>query len=69
VTEIVVFEKGGIPRNCNNCAHRSLGKCMKSGSYCETQRKYPGAACNIDFSGWEPRASIFKRIWFSIFGY
>lgn len=53
-------------KNCTNCAHRigsfRWGKCMKTGYYIETQRKHPFGGCDVDFSGWEPRQSIFVRI-------
>lgn len=53
-------------KNCKNCANASgsimFGKCYKSGYYIETQRKFPNIVCNKDFSGWQPKPSIFTRI-------
>lgn len=45
-------------RTCKNCGHRvgEMGnaKCMLSGYYCNTERKYP-TVCGEDFHGWIPR--------------
>jgi hypothetical protein len=56
-------------KNCTTCAHRhgtsSYGKCLVSGYYCETERKYP-QVCGTYFDRWQQRPSIFQRIkaWF-----
>lgn len=46
-------------RNCKNCGHRKgnihNGKCMLSGYYCTTERKWP-SQCGINFEGWIPRS-------------
>lgn len=53
-------------KNCKNCANATggmtFGKCYKSGYYIETQRKFPSIACDLNFSGWQPRPSLFTRI-------
>ena len=53
-------------KNCKNCANATSGivsgKCYKSGYYIETQRKHPDIVCDKDFSGWQPKLSIFTRI-------
>lgn len=59
-------------KNCLNCAHEKGNRCLASGWFCATQRKYPSKACNIQFSGWQQRpkqASILKRIWNLIFAW
>lgn len=49
-------------KTCHNCGHRNgnmtYGKCMLSGYYCKTERKY-ATKCGIDFERWIPRP---KRI-------
>lgn len=53
-------------KNCKNCANRYndffLDRCMKSGWAIEIHRKNNYPACDQNFSGWQPRPSIFTRI-------
>ncbi len=41
-------------RNCKNCGHRKNSKCLLSGCYYETERKYP-TRCGKNFEGWTPK--------------
>lgn len=64
--ESVMDEAGKTqrPRTCETCAHRSggmlYGKCMLSGFFVETERKFP-MACGKDFEGWIQRESLLQR--------
>ena len=53
------------PRTCGTCAHRSggmiFGRCMLSGFYIETERKYP-TICGVDFKGWQQREPLLRRV-------
>lgn len=53
-------------KNCKNCANAKggivSGKCYKTGFYIEAQRKFQDNACDANFSGWQPKPSIFTRI-------
>ena len=59
-----------IPKSCSTCEHRSglsleLSKCMASGVYCTTERKYP-TVCGVGFDAWQRRLSVTERVvlWF-----
>lgn len=53
-------------KNCKNCANRycdfGIDRCMITGFGIETQRKFTIEGCDQNFSGWQPRPSIFTRI-------
>lgn len=61
------------PKTCRTCAHRSgfsmdLGRCMLSGYYLETERKFH-TVCDADFSGWvqrEPLSVRIKRVFYAV---
>ena len=38
-----------------------FGRCMLSGFYIETERKYP-TICGVDFNGWQQRESLLRRV-------
>ncbi len=51
-------------RACRTCAHKDDKKCMLSGYYIETERKY-ASRCGVNFQGWEqrpPRKGLFTRV-------
>ena len=51
-------------RTCKTCGHKKRDKCMLSGYYIETERKYP-TKCGTNFDGWiqsPPKIGIFKAI-------
>ena len=54
-----------IPKTCSTCAHKKGDKCMLSGYYAETERKYP-TLCGVDFSGWTQKLGIIDKflLWF-----
>lgn len=60
-------ERNKVLKNCTTCGHRlgsstfAWAKCMRSGFYCEVERKHP-THCGKDFEGWVPRPSMFSTI-------
>lgn len=59
-----------IVKNCSSCGHRRSsiigGQCERSGWLCDTQRQYPDYKCDVNFSGWTPRAATLLatlRLW------
>lgn len=48
-------------RTCSTCGHQDGDRCMLSGFYCETERRYPDK-CGIDFKGWIPKPIPLPKI-------